>query len=105
MIHSNTSASLLASIGFKPSLKGTLILLPFPRVPAPPPKTLQHSDFSHLSEDEYQWTETFMNTAQKLLFDAVGEELKEAWHTPKNSHLPTSPSQAASTLGEGGMYI
>ncbi|THU93311.1 hypothetical protein K435DRAFT_861618 [Dendrothele bispora CBS 962.96] len=105
IIHTSTSASLLSLIGFMGLLKGNLFLLPFPRIPAPPPKTLQHSDFSHLSEDEYQWSESFMNTAQKLLFHAVDEEVTEAWHAPKNSHLPTPSSKVSSTVGEGGMYI
>jgi hypothetical protein len=110
MVHSNTSAALMSLIAshLPESLKGTLILLPFPRIPTQPPKTLKHSDFSHLSEDEYQWSESFMNTAQRLLFNAVGEsELngEAAWHTPKNSHLPTSSAKASSAVGEGGMYI
>ncbi|KAF5366242.1 hypothetical protein D9758_005744 [Tetrapyrgos nigripes] len=110
MIHSNTSAALMSLIASDPSqsLKGTLFLLPFPKIPTPPPKTLKSSDFSHLSEDEYQWSESFMNTAQNILFAAVGESISDgeaaAWHTPKNSHPPTS-SAKASTFGEGGMYI
>lgn len=103
-IHSTTSAALLSYVGWLPrtDLKATLLLLPFPRMPKPAPKILGHSDFSHLSDDEFQWSETVMSTVQKLLFVAVGENPDSVWHTPTNSK-PTSGLRRAPV--DSGMYI
>jgi len=103
-IHSTTSAALLSYVGWLPrtDLKATLLLLPFPRMPKPAPKILGHSDFSHLSDDEFQWSETVMSTVQKLLFAAVGENPDSVWHTPTNSK-PISGLRRAPV--DSGMYI
>ncbi|ESK88693.1 hypothetical protein Moror_3032 [Moniliophthora roreri MCA 2997] len=109
LIHSTTSAALLSHIVTQdPRSLASLILLPFPRVPAPPPKTLQPSDFSHLTEDEYQWSFEMMNHTHNLLASLTGKfkNPSPVWQKPKHSK-PTigHQSSARSTVGEGGMYI
>ncbi|KAE9393619.1 hypothetical protein BT96DRAFT_959032 [Gymnopus androsaceus JB14] len=103
LIHSTTSAALMSYVQSLPrtDLKATLLLLPFPRIPKPAPKVLGRSDFSHLSEDEFQWSETMMNNVQKLLFVAVEEKSGSSWHTPANS----KPTGSRSAPVDGGMYI
>ncbi|KAK7062569.1 hypothetical protein VNI00_000057 [Paramarasmius palmivorus] len=108
LIHSTTSAALLSYLTTQQiKTQAALILLPFPRVPAPPPKDLKSSDFSHLTEDEYQWTLEMMNRAHKTLIGfATGQGTVSDWQKPKHSK-PAAGAQASSrsTVGEGGMYI
>ncbi|KAJ3723455.1 hypothetical protein DFJ43DRAFT_1091905 [Lentinula guzmanii] len=116
-VHSTTSAALLSHVASSvaPSnsdseLKATLLLLPFPRISAPAPKILGRSDFSHLSEDEYQWSRDTMNTIHKLLFVAVGERLDDSasWHMPVNRSGSRSSDDVpvrAKPLVDDGMYI
>ncbi|KAJ4488198.1 hypothetical protein J3R30DRAFT_3434010 [Lentinula aciculospora] len=111
-LHSTTSAALLSYVASSVSssaFKTTLLLLPFPRIPARAPKSLGRSDFSHLSEDEYQWSGNMMNVVQKLMFIAVGEKSDEsAWHLPVNSNNIQSavdvPARAKVPV-DSGMYI
>ncbi|KAJ3890304.1 hypothetical protein GG344DRAFT_88927 [Lentinula edodes] len=112
-VHSTTSAALMSYVAStpqttsRPDLKATLLLLPFPRIPTPAPKILGRSDFSHLTEDEYQWSEVMMNIIQKLLFVAVGEK-PDAWHTPLNSSSSKSSVNVfvkAQVPIDDGMYI
>ncbi|KAG7095121.1 hypothetical protein E1B28_005904 [Marasmius oreades] len=108
LVHSTTSSALLAQIVTQTSINtGTLILLPFPRVPAPPPKTLQHSNFSHLMQDGYQWSAEAMNTAHRLLLRGLGHNTSPQWQGSKRDLgiSGAATHDARSTIGEGGMYI
>ncbi|KAJ3839476.1 hypothetical protein F5878DRAFT_616356 [Lentinula raphanica] len=119
-IHSTTSAALLAYIASSSSLvestsldselRATLLLLPFPRIPSPAPKLLGKSDFSHLSEDEYEWSRDMMNTVHRLLLVEVGEGLDETtrWKLPVDVGGKTSvdvPAMRAKVVVDDGMYI
>ncbi|KAL0575712.1 hypothetical protein V5O48_006272 [Marasmius crinis-equi] len=107
LLHSTTSAALMAHLVTTSQTAGILILLPFPRVTMPPPKTLQHSDFSHLAEDEFQWSSWTMNDAQKLLLLALGEDSPPDWTKPRNSGTASDATahESRTIIGEGGMYI
>ena len=98
MAHIVTQASQIA---------GTLILLPFPRVTAPPPKTLQHSDFSNLDADDVSWSSQDMNEVHRLLLLALGDHSSADWQFPgDNRPVKDSVARESRTMiGEGGMYI
>lgn len=108
LIHSTTSSALLAQIATQTTnVIGTLILLPFPRVPAPAPGTLQHSDLSRLNIDEYQWSVETMNTAHRLLLRGLSEDTSFKWQKTGRDLVAgrSAPHNARNTIGEGGIYI
>ncbi|KAF9070677.1 hypothetical protein BDP27DRAFT_1292211 [Rhodocollybia butyracea] len=103
VIHSTTSAAVLTYAAFAFESQPTLLLLPFPRIPSPPPKTLANSDFSHLSEDQYQWDDSTMVDVHRAL---LGGGAEAEWRMPSNS---SRPSQAINLknrpMVDGGMFI
>ncbi|KAF9261081.1 hypothetical protein L218DRAFT_870914, partial [Marasmius fiardii PR-910] len=108
LIHSTTSSALLSQMFTQTSnVTGTLILLPFPRVPAPAPKTLRHSDLSHVTEDVYQWSAETMNMAHRLLLHGLGEDSSSKWQKSDRDLAAggSTTHDARNTVGEGGMYI
>ncbi|KAK1220111.1 hypothetical protein PQX77_017150 [Marasmius sp. AFHP31] len=108
LLHSTTSSALLAHIVTQTSqITGTLILLPFARVPAPPPKTLQRSDFSNLDVDDFSWSSQAMNGVNKLLLQALDENSSSGWTAPSDdrSTKESGARESRTTIGEGGMYI
>lgn len=102
----STSASLLSilSMRHQPS-PGTLILIPSPHIPHPPPKVLEPSNFLQLSEDRFEWSEETINVAQELLFASIGEDLLPRWVHSVDKRGVTSASRKKSDVGDGGMYI
>ncbi|KAF5381793.1 hypothetical protein D9615_005508 [Tricholomella constricta] len=101
----STSASLLSILSTIYRLTpGTLVLIPSPHIPHPPPKVLEPSNFLQLSEDRFEWPDNVMNVAQDLLFTALGEELPPRWVQGKQ-HGVTNGSRKRSEVGDGGMYI
>lgn len=101
----STSASFLSilSVG---TVRATLILVPSPHVPRPPPKEILPSNLSHLAEDGVDWSSSVVNLAQKLLFRSVGEEnVSMTWKSPKSDDGPTKAPKRSTEMGEGAMYI
>jgi hypothetical protein len=92
-------AAALLALSSISSLATTAIVLPTRLSYPAPPKSLQDSDFSHLSEDDYEWPNSTMQDVHSLL--GVGEH---AW-TVGQSKLPAAKRKTYSDIGEGGMYI
>ncbi|KAF5342752.1 hypothetical protein D9757_014510 [Collybiopsis confluens] len=107
IVHSAISAALLSHIAStSPNSNATVLLLPFPRIPAPAPKVLENSDFLHLSEDVYQWPVETMDVVHTLLFAAIGEKSDAHWQTPSNSKpAGTGGSLKNRSHIDDGMYI
>ncbi|KIK63924.1 hypothetical protein GYMLUDRAFT_195633 [Collybiopsis luxurians FD-317 M1] len=106
LVHSSTSAALLSLIASRfPHLNATLLVLPFPRILPPAPKVLGNSDFSHLSDDEYQWSAGMMGIVHTLLFSAVGQKPGAPWQTPSNSKASGAASARNRAPVNDGMYI
>jgi len=103
----STSASLLSVLNTShQSSPGTLILIPSPHIPHPPPRVLEPSNFLQLSEDRFEWPDETINVAQELLFASICEAPPPRWvHGMDNKFGHTSPSKKRSDLGDGGMYI
>lgn len=100
----STSAAFLSILSMSLASPGTVILTPSPHVPHPPPKVLSPSNFSHLSEDRFEWSHGAINTTQELLFAVIGEPPPPKWENAKGKDIPT-PGQKRGDIGEGGMYI
>ncbi|KAJ3489285.1 hypothetical protein NLJ89_g11543 [Agrocybe chaxingu] len=99
----STSASFLSILSVT-STPATVILLPSPHIPHPPPKQISTSNISHLTYDDVEWPTDLVNTAQSLLFKAVGENVDHAWK-PLERKKKEKPSKRNTEVGEGGMYI
>ncbi|KDR79097.1 hypothetical protein GALMADRAFT_154087 [Galerina marginata CBS 339.88] len=99
----STSASFLSILAVGP-VEGTLILLPSPHTPHPPPKEISPSNFSHLSQDSVDWSTQQINLAQKLVFQTLGEKVDQTWKPSDNEHKEKAPKRSTE-IGEGGMYI
>ncbi|KAG6908442.1 hypothetical protein DXG01_004525 [Tephrocybe rancida] len=100
----STSASFLSVLSASHSeVHGTLILVPSPHIPPPPPKVLNPSNFLHLEQDTVEWPQATINLAQDLLFSSIGETAPR-WVQPTR-HDGTSSTRKKSDVGEGGMYI
>ncbi|CAA7270769.1 unnamed protein product [Cyclocybe aegerita] len=99
----STSASFLSILSIT-NTPATLILLPSPHIPHPPPKQISLSNISHLTYDDVEWPTNLINTAQSLLFKAVGENTDHAWK-PLERTKREKTSKRNTEVGEGGMYI
>jgi len=102
----STSASFLCilSTSHAPS-QGTAIVVPSPYVPQPPPKVLSPSNFSHLSQDRFEWSKNVINTAQELLFSTINEPAPPKWEYMEGQEVLMVGKKRQSEVGEGGMYI
>ncbi|KAF8955389.1 hypothetical protein BDZ97DRAFT_1907691 [Flammula alnicola] len=99
----STSASFLSILGIS-DVPGTLVLLPSPHIPQPSPKQISPSNFSHLAQDDVEWPAHLVNTAQKLVFHALGESTTRSWQ-PRDGGTKEKPPKRTTEIGEGGMYI
>lgn len=99
----STSASFLFILSITEG-NGTLILLPSPYVPHPPPKQIAPSNVSQLAYDDIEWDSRLINKAQDLVFRAIGEEVKQSWAPLANQSKEKLPKRNTE-IGEGGMYI
>ncbi|KAF9443435.1 hypothetical protein P691DRAFT_713297 [Macrolepiota fuliginosa MF-IS2] len=101
-----TSAAFLSLLSIS-NTPGTLILLPTPNILKPAPRTIEPSNFTHLTQDVTEWSAAVMDQAQQLLFRAIGEPTYKHWELKGGP--PTSPKSTAasrrSEVGEGGMYL
>ncbi|KAF9004660.1 hypothetical protein BDQ17DRAFT_1278843 [Cyathus striatus] len=102
LIHS-TSASFMSILAIT-NIMVSLILLPSPLIPHPAPKTIMPSNISHLAHDDVEWSVSAMNRADKLLFDAIKENIDRKWEL-KDDHRNTTVTTKTTNIGEGGMYI
>jgi len=103
LIHS-TSAAFMAILAISPQKsKGILILLPSNYIPHPPPRIIEPSNFSHLSEDRVDWPQETIETAQELLFATVGEHPNITWKSQGENR--TSGTLRSRQVGETWMYI
>lgn len=82
---------------------GILILLPSNYIPHPPPRTIEPSNLSHLSEDRVDWSQESIETAQELLFAAIGERPRAIWKPREENHPSGTPAKRQA--GEASMYI
>ena len=99
----STSASFLFLLSITES-NGTVILLPSPHIPHPPPKQITPSNVSQLAYDDIEWDSWLINKAQDLVFRAIGEEVKQSWAPPADQTKEKLPKRNTE-IGEGGMYI
>ena len=99
----STSASFLVILSVTKS-NGTVILLPSPHIPQPPPKQIAPSNISQLTYDDVEWDSQLINEAQILVFRAIGEEVKHSWAPLANQPKEKLPKRNTE-VGEGGMYI
>ncbi|KAK0463702.1 uncharacterized protein EV420DRAFT_1618658 [Desarmillaria tabescens] len=102
---SSTSAAFMANLSIS-KVQGVLLVLPYPRIPAPAPRKLSPSNIEQLSDDFAPWNEDTMSTAQTLLFKAIDEKAPDAWvnKSSKGTTIHTTKRQKGD-IGEGGMYI
>ncbi|RDB26691.1 hypothetical protein Hypma_005282 [Hypsizygus marmoreus] len=101
----STSASFLSLLSTSHhSSNATLILVPSPHIPHPSPRELAPSNFLHLSEDRFEWSQDTINTAQQLVFLSIGEQPLPPWVSGKGASGLKS-SRRHIEAGEGGMYI
>jgi hypothetical protein len=106
----STSASFLSIIStlssLSSNLEATLILLPTPHIPPPPPSSIAPTNISSLDDNsEAVWEVCVIREAQKVLFGAVGEVVGE-WEGGKAAGIGEKPKVGRrGDLGEGGMYI
>ena len=99
----STSASFLFILSITGG-NGTVILLPSPHIPQPPPKQIAPSNVSQLAYDDIEWDSQLINQAQDLVFHDIGEELKHSWAPLANQTKEKLPKRNTE-IGEGGMYI
>ncbi|KAH9475923.1 Myosin regulatory light chain cdc4 [Psilocybe cubensis] len=114
-----TSAAFLTSSSPSSSsstpLTRTLILLPTPHIPPSPPRTLSaSSSTSALSQDndddDVDWSTQLVNSAQRLLFRAIGkgEDGMREWVKPSNSKEDVTGGvkrRKGAEVGEGGINL
>jgi len=110
----STSASFLSIISILSSLSSnleasctaTLILLPTPHIPPPPPSSIAPTNISSPDDNsEAVWEVCVIREAQKVLFGAVGEVVGE-WEGGKAAGIGEKLKVGRrGDLGEGGMYI
>lgn len=101
----STSASFLGILSIaQPPIEATLILLPSPHIPHPPPKEVSPSNISHLAQDDVEWPTQQVNLAQTLLFQGLGETVDQAWKPVETVQKEKTPKRTTE-IGEGGMYI
>ncbi|KAG6866160.1 hypothetical protein C0991_008114 [Blastosporella zonata] len=99
----STSASFLSVLSTSHGQTNTLILVPSPHIPPPPPKVLEPSNLLHLNQDPVEWPQATISLAQEVLFASIGETAPR-W-VQKTNHHGTSSTRKKSDVGEGGMYI
>jgi len=94
------------SSNLEASCTGTLILLPAPHIPPPPPSSIAPTNILSLDDgSEAVWEACIIREAQKVLFGAVGEVVGE-WEAGKAAGIGEKPKVGRrGDLGEGGMYI
>ncbi|KAK0211134.1 hypothetical protein DFS33DRAFT_1407531 [Desarmillaria ectypa] len=102
---SSTSAAFMANLSIS-KVQGILLVLPYPRIPAPAPRKLSPSNIEQLSDNFMPWNEDTMSTAQTLLFKAIDEKAPDAWvnKSSKGTAIHATKRQKGD-IGEGGMYI
>ncbi|KXN82920.1 hypothetical protein AN958_02003 [Leucoagaricus sp. SymC.cos] len=110
----NTSASFLSILSLPSGdikKSGAVFLLPSPNIAKPAPRTVEPSNFTHLTQDVTEWPLRIMLIAHKLLLRVIGEsDEAQEWKFPGGqAGVPTSSKSTAaarrSEIGEGGMYI
>ncbi|KAF5354103.1 hypothetical protein D9756_007272 [Leucocoprinus leucothites] len=105
-----TSASLLSILSLHTNSTGTLLLLPSPNIPKPAPRTVEPSNFAHLTQDVTEWPTRIMLLAHKLLLRIIGGSESADWDSSNvgggGSGFSAKGNVARrSEIGEGGMYI
>lgn len=104
----STSASflsLLSTAYSSAAITGTLILLPSPHIPPPPPSNIAPTNFSSLDDQDQVWNASILQEAQNALFASVGEKADLTWEGAPGLYEKRSGASRKGDLGEGGMYI
>ncbi|RXW15808.1 hypothetical protein EST38_g10052 [Candolleomyces aberdarensis] len=105
----STSAALLLQLRLS-NIPSTLLLLPSPHLPIPPPKDLSPTNIPSSTSPEYEdtWPAEAMNIATDGLLSFVEVKPNEGftWELKsKDATAIVSPKQRRSEIGEGGMYL
>lgn len=87
------------------AIPGTLILLPSPHIPPPPPSDIAPIKFSPSEDEEQVWNISIFQGAQNALFASVGEKGDMIWEGGAVLYEKRSGISMKGDLGEGGMYI
>ncbi|KAJ2923451.1 hypothetical protein H1R20_g13645, partial [Candolleomyces eurysporus] len=93
-----------------PTSPSTLLLLPSPHLPIPPPKDLSPTNIPSSTSPEYEdtWPAEAMNIAtdQLLSFIEVKPDEGFTWElNSKDAAAIVPPHKRRSEIGEGGMYL
>ncbi|KAG8964290.1 hypothetical protein FRC03_001943 [Tulasnella sp. 419] len=110
LLSTQTISSSLIVLAQQKQLPATLLLLPYPRVPPLPPRTLSTST-SHKLEDEvlgysHEWTRDILQLVNKTLLGSEPALLEKA--NKMSAELPVAGAKShrvRGDIGEGGMYI
>ena len=87
------------------AIPGTLILLPSPHIPPPPPSDIAPINFSPPENRGQIWNTSILQEAQNALFTSVGEKSDIIWKGGAVLYEKRSGISRKGDLGEGGMYI
>lgn len=87
------------------AIPGTLILLPSPHIPPPPPSDIAPIKFSPSEDEEQVWNISIFQGAQNALFASVGEKGDMILEGGAVLYEKRSGISMKGDLGEGGMYI
>ncbi|KAJ8689887.1 hypothetical protein PTI98_012746 [Pleurotus ostreatus] len=101
----STSAAFMAILATQALTPATLLLLPSPRIPPPPPRTLSPSDIGMVFNTP-EWSQVQMQRATDLLVHASGDPTAGTvvlvrWKATAESKHPGRSARRANVIGEG----
>jgi hypothetical protein len=102
----STSAAFLSLAALPPhtGTAPTLLLVPAPTIPAPPPAQIEHTnvDFAHGP----QWPTDTMRAVSRALFAAAGVQARNfVWEDAATPVVQAKTKARRGDVGDGGMYI
>ncbi|KDQ23365.1 hypothetical protein PLEOSDRAFT_52914 [Pleurotus ostreatus PC15] len=104
----STSAAFMAILATQALTPATLLLLPSPRIPPPPPRTLSPSHIGMVF-NTLEWSQVQMQRATDLLHASgdptAGTVVLVRWKATAESKHPGRSARRVNVVGEGSMYI